>query len=125
MARAHRTIMYYDGGCPLCRREVDHYRRLDKTHRVRWQDIAQHVSELERHGIRAQDALARLHVIDRNGDLQTGAWAFAAVWDELPGYRWLARLVRALHLIPAMDMIYRRFAPWRLRRRCRDDRCAR
>ena len=116
--------MFYDGGCPLCRREVDHYRRLDKTHRVRWQDIAQAVSELEQRGIRAQDALARLHVIDRNGDLQTGAWAFAAVWDELPGYHWIARVLRGLHLIPVIDFVYRGFAPWRLRRRCRSGGCA-
>ena len=31
--------MFYDGGCPLCSREVAHYRRLDRRNNVSWVDI--------------------------------------------------------------------------------------
>ncbi len=36
----------------------------------------------------------RLHVIDRQGVLLIGIPAFAALWDETPRYRRLARIVR-------------------------------
>lgn len=36
--RAHATL-FYDGGCPLCSREVAHYRGLDQSDRVPWVDI--------------------------------------------------------------------------------------
>ncbi len=112
-----RVTMFYDGGCPLCSREVAHYRRLDKTNRVLWVDFNATPRVLDSVGISYQEAMARLHVRDEAGGIQTGAWAFAAVWEQLPYYRWLARVVRTLHLLPAIEGAYTRFARWRLRRR--------
>ena len=124
MSTDMRTTMYYDGGCPLCRREVAHYRRLDRAGRVRWMDIACDSGEIDALGVPLQQAMARLHVRERSGRLVSGAWAFAAVWDELPHYHWLARLVRTLHLLPLIDVAYRRFADWRFQRRCAEGACA-
>ena len=33
-----RPMVFYDGGCPLCRREIAHYRRIDSAERLRWVD---------------------------------------------------------------------------------------
>ena len=118
-----RTTMFYDGSCPLCRREVDHYRRLDRAGRVDWADIAADASALESRGVTRNQGMQRLHALDAEGHLVSGAWAFAAIWQELPGYRWLARTVRALHLLPAIDWAYRYFARWRFARRCADGAC--
>lgn len=115
--------MFYDGSCPLCRREVAHYRRLDRDGRVRWLDIAADPEPLVEHSLTRREAMQRLHALDPAGRLVSGAWAFATIWAELPGYRWLARLVRALHLLPAIDWGYRHFARWRFRRRCEDGQC--
>lgn len=35
MLKPDKTTVFYDGGCPLCRREIDHYRRIDPTGRIR------------------------------------------------------------------------------------------
>jgi len=118
-----KPTMLFDGGCPLCRREVDHYRRLDSAAAVDWVDITAEPRRLAPFAITPVAAMRHLHVIDRQGRLQVGAWAFAAIWDELPYYRWLGRVVRLPGALPLLDRVYRRFADWRFRRRCADGSC--
>jgi predicted DCC family thiol-disulfide oxidoreductase YuxK len=118
------TIMFYDGGCPLCRREVAHYRRLDRAGRLEWVDISRESGLLQAFGVSFQTGMERLHVLYRDGRLLTGAYAFAAVWSELPYYRWLARLAWLPGVLPCLDRLYGRFARWRFRRRCAEGVCA-
>jgi predicted DCC family thiol-disulfide oxidoreductase YuxK len=115
--------MFYDGGCPLCRREVAHYRRLDREGRVDWLDIHAQPEVLAEIGVSPAQAMERLHARDPEGRVHVGAPAFAVVWDALPYYRWLARLVRGLRLLPLLDWAYTRFAAWRFRRRCAEGAC--
>jgi predicted DCC family thiol-disulfide oxidoreductase YuxK len=122
--RTDRAAMFYDGGCPLCSKEVDHYRRIDKESNVRWIDIDADPRTLDPLGVDQQAAMQRLHALDRAGNLQTGVRAFLVVWDELPYYRWLSRLVRVLHLIRPLDTLYTRFARWRyFKRGCDSTTC--
>lgn len=118
-----KPAMYYDGGCPLCRREVDHYRRLDRLDRVRWVDISREPEALGALGIDLATAMKRLHATDEDGRLVSGVTAFAAIWRQLPGYRHLARIVSALGLVPLLDRAYSRFAAWRFRRQCAAGTC--
>ena len=119
-----KAIMFYDGGCPLCRREIKHYRRLDSANRIDWIDISRDASLVQAMGVTLDTAMARLHVLHRDGWLATGAYAFAVVWSELPYYRWLARLLYGLGLLPLLERLYSRFARWRFQRRCREGVCA-
>ncbi len=34
-----RLMVYYDGQCPVCRREIALYRRLDTAGAVAWRDL--------------------------------------------------------------------------------------
>lgn len=34
-----RPVAFYDGGCGLCRREIAHYRAIDRDNRIEWVDI--------------------------------------------------------------------------------------
>ena len=114
---SNQVTMFYDGGCKLCSREVRHYRRLDRDQAVSWIDVSVHAELLETLKLSRADAMARLHVLDREGRVHTGAAAFAVLWSALPYYRWLAGCVRMLHLVPLLDRIYEPFARWRLARR--------
>jgi predicted DCC family thiol-disulfide oxidoreductase YuxK len=119
------TVVLYDGACPLCRREIAHYRRLRGAERIRWVDIAQ-TPDIEQHyGISRARAMAQFHVRDPAGRWQVGASAFVELWRHLPGYRHAARAVSAMRLVYLMDRAYARFARWRLRRQCDDERCER
>lgn len=119
-----RPRVFYDGECPLCRREINHYRRLDRESRLDWIDITQRSDELARHGLSYEKAMARFHVLDFDGKWQTGAHGFAVLWSHLPYFRWLAWVTRRLRLLSPLDFLYRHFARWRARRRCAGDLCS-
>jgi predicted DCC family thiol-disulfide oxidoreductase YuxK len=118
-----RPVVFYDGNCPLCRREIAHYRRLDREDRLYWVDAAAETEVLTRHGLSVQAAMAELHVLDSAGRWQRGVDAFLVIWQQLPGYRWLGQLVRGLWLRRPLGFFYRHFAAWRYRRRCSADGC--
>ena len=90
--QASRPIVLFDGACPLCRREIAHYRRLTGAETVDWIDLAAPNLEIPDKSITRAMAMARMHVRDRNGRWHTGAWAFAELWSHLKGYRGLSRL---------------------------------
>lgn len=113
----------FDGGCPLCRREIAHYRRLKPHRTVQWIDINADPGACEAMGITMETAMARFHVLE-GAHIHTGAEAFVLLWSALPGWHRLATLVRRLHLVPLMEHGYVWFARRRLKGRCQDDRCA-
>lgn len=119
-----RPVVFYDGGCPLCRREIEHYKRRRGADRIEWLDIDAEPQRLGAYGLDQETAMARFHVLDADGRWQTGAWGFVALWSQLPAYRWLARSLSALKLVPLLDRGYRAFAARRLARRCNAGTCA-
>ena len=117
-ANSDRPMVFYDGGCPLCRREIAHYRHLDRHGRLCWVDICAQPDVLAHYGITWKSAMQRLHVRDVDGRMLTGAYAFAALWQRLPYYRWLATLVSLPGMLLLLDKAYSGFAHWRWKRRC-------
>ncbi|HSX59362.1 MAG TPA: DUF393 domain-containing protein [Tahibacter sp.] len=115
--------VFFDGYCPVCRREVAAYRRLAPQAAIRWHDIASDAPSVERDGFDLAAALALLHVRDGDGRLRIGLQAHLCLWQRLPGWRLLvAPLQRFDALYRAADAAYRLFTRWRpgLRRRRRE-----
>ena len=118
-------VVLFDGGCPLCSREIDHYRRVRGADQIQWVDISRTPNLPWLYGIDPDTAMRRFHVRRTDGEWLTGAYAFAEVWLHLRGYRVAGLLVTKARLLPLLDWAYRRFADWRFeRRRCDGDRCA-
>lgn len=109
--------MFFDGGCPLCRREVAHYQKLDTAKRIRWVNIDTEPEALEALSIAPTDAMRRLHVLTPEGKVVSGARAFATIWSELPYYRRLSNVLQRLHILQPLELCYELFARWRFRRR--------
>ncbi|MBB4313884.1 thiol-disulfide oxidoreductase DCC family protein [Roseospira marina] len=91
----HGLTTYYNGACPVCRTEIQHYQKVDARHDVGlgWHDVSQGNGGLAIFGIAGDAATRRLYAIDDKGQLHAGVDAFIAVWRHLPGYRWIARLI--------------------------------
>lgn len=109
--------MFYDGGCPLCSREVAHYRRIDVNNNVNWLDIDAHPESLEKHGVAYEAAMKHLHVLNSEGNMLRGAYAFHALWKDLPRYRVLAYLTSFPGFLWVMDKVYDQFAKRRFNKR--------
>lgn len=102
----NEVVVWFDGGCPLCRREVALMRRLDRRSAVRFLDIeagAQAVCPLPR-----EDMLAELHALE-DGRLLSGAAAFAAMWRAIPLLRPLGLAARAPFVLTGLERLYRLF----------------
>lgn len=79
--------IYYDGSCPLCRREIAFYRRLPGAERLDWMDVSAGAPLGE--GLSCDAAMRRFHVRESGGRLLSGGAAFARLWRALPGWRTL------------------------------------
>ena len=120
---AHLTV-FFDGGCPLCNREITHYRRLTPREAIVWIDVIAEPEQLDRFDLDQQTALALFHVWDDHAArMYVGAAAFVRLWRALPGYRWLARIITALRLTPLLEPLYRSFAGRHFRKRCQEGAC--
>jgi predicted DCC family thiol-disulfide oxidoreductase YuxK len=85
-------LVLYDGACPLCAREIAHYQGLSPVAPVRFSDVSAAPEGDLGCGIDRRAALARMHVVEPDGTVVSGARAFIALWRRMPGWRWLARL---------------------------------
>lgn len=84
--------LYYDGLCPLCSREIEHYRR-HLPPETRFLDITSPGFDASAHGLNSQAVQRELHV-QVGDEIRTGVDAFLAIFDAIPRYRWFARLGR-------------------------------
>ncbi len=88
--------VFYDGACPLCRREIAFYQDKTGADAIAWIDVSGQVGNDEvAPGLSRDRALSRFHIVDGNGTVVSGGRAFAAIWTSLPGFRplgWLFRL---------------------------------
>lgn len=105
---AAALTVLFDGGCPLCRREIALYRGLAADRPVAFVDVAAADAKLPE-GTTREALLARFHVRRADGVLEDGARGFVALWAVLPGWRWLAHLARVPGVTPAMELAYRGF----------------
>lgn len=102
------STVFFDNSCPLCRREIALYRGLPADKPLDWQDVSS-VAPEGLHGIPQAQLMRRFHVRTASGEMLSGARAFAHVWAQLPGWRYLALLFRIPGVPLLMEGLYRLF----------------
>jgi predicted DCC family thiol-disulfide oxidoreductase YuxK len=101
---------------------MEHYRTRVKDDAVRFVDITAPDFDARRHGLDPARVHRVMHV-KAGGAVRTGVEAFVALWQAIPCYRWLARLVRTPGIHALATAGYHTFARLRpyLPRRKRSD----
>lgn len=105
--------VFYDGGCPLCVREIGFYQRQTGADQINWVDLTSHNDGPVAPGLSCQAALARFHVQTRSGELLQGGTAFAALWRELPKFRRLGQIGGQAPFRWFLNLGYKLFLPLR------------
>ena len=100
--------VYYNGACPVCRTEMNHYARLCKAAAapVSFVDWSMKGDELAEYGLRREHLERRVYVKTANGRILSGVAALASLWSQTPGYRWLSKAVSLSVVRPVADMLY-------------------
>lgn len=101
--------VYYDGACPLCRREIDFYRERDRDSAVDWVDVSASTSTWVGQDLTREDALSRFHVRRPDGTLASGAAGFGELWSVIPGFRRGGRIACSRAVRPVLEIGYRAF----------------
>lgn len=102
----------YDGACPMCRTEIAHAQGLANktpTSGLLFVDISSNDSESACYQNDKEHLLARFHVERMDGSKMDGAEAFVAMWERLPGWRWLAKFSKIPGMLFLMELAYRGF----------------
>lgn len=86
------TKVLFNAECPLCRFEIDHYRNYasESGLAIRFDDL--NSEALGNWGI-TPDAAARRLYVEHDGQLYSGIPAFIVLWQEMPRYNFVARIV--------------------------------
>jgi predicted DCC family thiol-disulfide oxidoreductase YuxK len=82
----------YNGRCPICSAEIAQYRKQAARADAPVTFIDLHDATLAQWGLSEQQATRRFHA-RRDGQIISGFPAFLALWRELPGLRFLARVL--------------------------------
>jgi len=98
-------VVYFDGGCPLCRAEIGLYRRQGAH--AQFVDISDGENAPDEVGCDA--ALKRFHVRRADGALVSGMAAFAELWKSTPGWRWAGRIAALPPFVWIGEGLYRAF----------------
>ena len=127
--------VFYDGDCPMCHREIEMIRRMDKRQLIRLTDLADPNFDESETGRSYEMLMRAIHARFTNDQQQdrwiTGVEVFREIYWRL-GFRkatWFSRLPVVRHLL---DLGYRFFAYFRFklamrrmdRQSCNEDACS-
>lgn len=106
-----KITVYYDGACPLCTLEIDHYKRQEGSENLCFVDASS--TDALGDDLSRDTALSRFHIRDEEGRLVSGAAGFTRIWAVLPRWQWAARLAHLPGVTPLLELGYRAFLPLR------------
>lgn len=106
--------MFFDGDCPLCVRETNVLRKMDRRGRIKFTDIAAPEFKADEHGKTFDELMEKMHGRLADGTWVTGVEVFRRLYSAVGFGRvmWLTRVPGVSH---ALDLGYRIFAANRLR----------
>jgi predicted DCC family thiol-disulfide oxidoreductase YuxK len=104
--------IFYDGGCPLCMKEMRHLHKADIKNTIQFVDINAHDFESNYPTINKEEANRILHGWLADGSLLLGLDVTYKAWSLVGKGGWIAVLRWPL-IKPLADLGYRFFAKYR------------
>lgn len=105
--------VFFDGDCPLCKREIDMLRKLDRRGRLRFTDIAAPEFDPDSTGLSHAELMASIRGRMPSGELVEGVEVFRQLYGAV-GFGFLIPLTRLPGIQHTLDAAYGVFARNRL-----------
>jgi predicted DCC family thiol-disulfide oxidoreductase YuxK len=105
-AAGRRCVVYFDGSCPLCSREIGTYQGMRGADALTWLDASRCDSGALGNDLEREAALGRFHVRAADGSLVSGAAAFIEIWKHLPALALPARLCSTAPVLTVLEFFY-------------------
>lgn len=122
---SNKMKVYYDGGCIVCSREVDHYEKRDSQKRIEYVDISRGNFDFKSEGLDPLSAKKYFHV-RKDGKLIVGVEGFLQIWKELqiwPVMIWLAETSWTRFILNQGYALFIRIRPLLPRKECEPTNC--
>ena len=100
------ATVFFDGSCPLCRREIRVYQNAVASIPIQWVDVSAGAPGLS---AGCGELMSRFHVQTADGRLLSGAAAFVSLWLLFPGWRWLGKFGSLPGMTHVLELAYRSF----------------
>tara|TARA_B100000700_G_C14910164_1_gene791819 strand:+ start:467 stop:868 length:402 start_codon:yes stop_codon:yes gene_type:complete len=114
MNKAKLTI-FFDGGCPLCQREVDFLQSRNKEAKLKFIDINNSDLSLElNYGITYKQAMQRIHALKSDGSIIKDLKVFQEAY-KLIGLGWVYAPTKLPLIDKLFEKIYSFWAKYRLK----------
>lgn len=108
-----KPAVFFDGSCPMCSREIAFYQRQLGADGVAWVDVSACPLAEVPAGLSREAVMARFHVRGADGQLVSGAQAFATLWAALPRFSMAGRIMALPGIRHILEVAYLAFLPLR------------
>ena len=107
--------VFYDGNCPICNREIELYKKLNKNKSVKWYNIYTDTKALKIINKSREECLRSFHVID--GDkIYKETDAFFILWKDIKYFKILYYLFNFKLFKNFLNIFYKMFAKYRYKK---------
>ena len=113
-AKSYPLTVYFDGECPICRREIHLIKVFNRRECLQFIDFSTSAYRPTDHGLNQGDLGRVIHDRWSDGSIITGVEAFTEMWEAI-GFGVLARLSRLPLINALLVKAYTWFAKNRLR----------
>ena len=96
--------VYYNQKCSICNLEISHYQKKN-IDCISWVDINTPSDDLRLLGKSHNEMMRRLHVIHKKR-IYSGAKAFIVLWENMPQYKLLSKLLNLPVVYQAFYILY-------------------
>ena len=111
----NKLIFLFDGGCPLCLREINFLKSKDVLNKIDFVDINNvNYNPILFKDISYAEAMSNLHGILENGNIIKGLDVLAYSY-ELIGLGWVYYPLKIEFLAPVLRLFYKYWAKYRLK----------
>ena len=113
--QAQTLKVYYDGLCPLCSREIQHYQKQKGSDSIQFVDICASQFDAIKENLDPKKIHQVMHVRRADGSVATAVDAFIEIWKVLPKYNWAAAAAAKGNVRFLLNIGYHVFAkirPW-------------